>query len=111
MTFISKLLKHVLMKQKPTKRIKTHCDTEAFVFFTVTDVNIRKNSSQERWQHDLRLTRSYPPELPGVKRVTQAGVTLEVVGGPTQGSQVAVDGGCERDVVHRMNEGTELGER
>ena len=21
------------------------------------------------------------------------------------GSQVAVDGGCERDVVHRMNEG------
>ena len=27
------------------------------------------------------------------------------------GSQVAADGGCERDVVHRMNEGIELGER
>ena len=26
------------------------------------------------------------------------------------GSQVAADGGCERDVVHRMNEGIELGE-
>ena len=27
------------------------------------------------------------------------------------GSQVAADGGRERDVVHRMNEGIELGER
>ena len=27
------------------------------------------------------------------------------------GSQVAADGGCERDVVHRMNEVIELGER
>ena len=27
------------------------------------------------------------------------------------GSQVAVDGGCERDVVHRMNEGYRAGER
>ena len=27
------------------------------------------------------------------------------------GSQVAADGGCEWDVVHRMNEGIELGER
>ena len=26
------------------------------------------------------------------------------------GSQVAANGGCERDVVHRMNEGIELGE-
>ena len=27
------------------------------------------------------------------------------------GSQVAADGECERDVVHRMNEGIELGDR
>ena len=27
------------------------------------------------------------------------------------GSQVAANGGCEMDVVHRMNEGIELGER
>ena len=27
------------------------------------------------------------------------------------GSQVAADEGCERDVVHRMNEGIELRER
>ena len=27
------------------------------------------------------------------------------------GSQVAADGGCERDAVHRMNEGYELAER
>ena len=27
------------------------------------------------------------------------------------GSQVAADGGCERDVVHRMNGGIERGER
>ena len=27
------------------------------------------------------------------------------------GWQVAADGGCERDVVDRMNEGVELGER
>ena len=27
------------------------------------------------------------------------------------GSQVAADGGCESDVVHRINEGIELGER
>ena len=27
------------------------------------------------------------------------------------GSQVAANGGCERDVVHRINEGIELGER
>ena len=26
-------------------------------------------------------------------------------------SQVAADGGCESDVLHRMNEGIELGER
>ena len=26
------------------------------------------------------------------------------------GSQVSADGGCERDVVHRMNEGLERGE-
>ena len=50
----------------------------------VTDVNNTENSSQDRWQHDLRLTRSLPqPELPGVMRVTPAGVTLEVVGGTT----------------------------
>ena len=28
-----------------------------------------------------------------------------------RGSQVAADGGCERDVVHRMNEGYRVGER
>ena len=27
------------------------------------------------------------------------------------GSQVAADGGCERDVVHRMNESIQRGER
>ena len=27
------------------------------------------------------------------------------------GSQEAADGGCERDMVHRMNGGIELGER
>ena len=50
----------------------------------VTDVNNTENSSQERWQHDLWLTELPKPELPGVMRVTPAGVTLVVVGETTQ---------------------------
>ena len=60
----------------------------------VADVNNTVNSSQVRWQHDLRLTRSYSSQsYPGVMRVTPAGVTLEVVGGPTQGGSPRGDGG------------------
>ena len=42
----------------------------------------------------------------GRMQVIQNGQQLEEVGCfKYLGSQVAADGGCERDVVHRMNEG------
>ena len=64
MTLISRLVKRVLMKQKPGNASQMQQNAQRYrgirLCCDITDVNNTENSSQERWQHDLRLTWSYP---------------------------------------------------
>ena len=93
MTFISKLLKRVLMQQKPRNSSENASKRTAIPrhSFMLWRRRCKQHSELESTQSRALATRftvdtELPwPELPGVMRVTPARVTLEVVGGPTLG--------------------------